>query len=35
MYFRFVIKKNKGGSAITNFAFKSEPGEIFPAGFHH
>ena len=33
MYFRFVIKKNRGGWAITNFSFKSEPGETFPAGF--
>jgi hypothetical protein len=35
MYFRFVIKKNNGGWAITNFSFKSEPGEVFPAGFKH
>jgi hypothetical protein len=35
MYFRFTIKKNRDGWVISNFQFKSEPGELFPAGFQH
>jgi hypothetical protein len=34
-YFRFTIKKNRGGWTISNFTFKGEPGEVFPPGFRH
>ena len=33
MYFRFTIKKNRGGWMISNFEFKSEPADLFPKGF--
>jgi hypothetical protein len=33
MYFRFIVKKNRNGFAITNFEFKNEAGDLFPAGF--
>jgi hypothetical protein len=33
VYFRFTIKKNVGGWLISNFAFKSEPSELFPKDF--
>jgi hypothetical protein len=33
MYFKFIVKKNRNGFAITNFVFKNEAGDLFPAGF--
>ena len=33
MYFKFTIKKNKGGWLISNFEFKSEAADLFPKGF--
>ncbi len=33
MYFKFIVKKNRNGFAITNFEFKNEAGDLFPAGF--
>lgn len=33
MYFKFTLKKNRGGWLISNFEFKSEPGDLFPAGW--
>lgn len=33
VYFRFVVKKNRNGYAITNFQFKDEAANLFPQGF--
>lgn len=33
IYFRFVVKKNRDGYAITNFQFKDEAANLFPSGF--
>jgi hypothetical protein len=33
IYFRFVVKKNRDGFAITNFQFKDEAADLFPANF--
>lgn len=33
IYFRFVVKKNRNGYAITNFQYKDEAADLFPAGF--
>ena len=33
VYFRFVVKKNRNGYAITNFQYKDEAADLFPAGF--
>jgi hypothetical protein len=33
MYFKFTIKKNRDGWLISNFEFKSEPGDLFPNGW--
>ena len=33
MYFKFTIKKNKGGWLISNFEFKSEAADLFPKDF--
>jgi hypothetical protein len=32
-YFKFVIKKNRGGWAVTSFDFRVEPGDAMPRGF--
>lgn len=34
VYFSFVIKKNRGGYAITNFRFKTEAANLFPEGYY-
>ncbi len=33
MYFKFTIKKNRGGWLISNFEFKNEAADLFPKGF--
>ena len=33
IYFKFVMKKNRSGWLITNFAFKDEASQLFPKGF--
>ncbi len=33
VYFRFMVKKNRDGYAITNFQYKDEAPNLFPAGF--
>jgi len=33
MYFKFAMKKNRGGWMISNFEFKSEPADLFPKDF--
>jgi hypothetical protein len=33
IYFRFVVKKNRDGFAITNFQFKDEAADLFPPTF--
>jgi hypothetical protein len=32
-YFKFTIKKNRGGWLISNFEFKNEPAKLFPPGY--
>jgi hypothetical protein len=34
VYFSFIIKKNRGGYAITNFKFKTEAANLFPEGYY-
>ena len=33
IYFKFTMKKNRGGWLISNFEFKSEPADLFPKDF--
>jgi hypothetical protein len=32
-YFKFVVKKNRGGWMVTSFDFRIEPGDALPRGF--
>lgn len=32
-YFKFTVKKNRGGFLISNFEFKVEPADLFPPNF--
>jgi len=33
VYFKFTIKKNRGGWVISNFSFATETGQLFPKDF--